>query len=35
VFLCGPPPLVDGLSARLLEAGVAARDIHSEKFDFR
>jgi len=35
VFMCGPPPLVDGLRARLLEAGVPARDIHSEKFDFR
>jgi ferredoxin-NADP reductase len=35
VFMCGPPPLIDGLRARLLEAGVPARDIHSEKFDFR
>lgn len=35
VFLCGPPPLVDALSARLRGAGVAAQDIHSERFDFR
>lgn len=35
VFLCGPPPLVDALSARLRGAGVAPQDIHSERFDFR
>lgn len=35
VFLCGPPPLVDALSARLRDAGVAPQDIHSERFDFR
>jgi predicted ferric reductase len=35
VFLCGPPGLVDGLGVRLLQAGVAAEDIHSERFDLR
>lgn len=35
VFMCGPPPLVDALRARLLAAGVAAQDIHDERFDFR
>ena len=34
-FLCGPPPLVDALRRRLVAAGVAPRDIHSERFDFR
>lgn len=34
-FLCGPPALVDPLRARLVAAGIAPRDIQSERFDFR
>ncbi len=34
-FLCGPPALVDALRPRLVAAGVAPDDIHSERFDFR
>lgn len=35
VYLCGPPGMVDALSARLVELGVAPRCIHNERFDFR
>lgn len=35
VFLCGPPPLVDGLTRRLMAAGIPREDLHSEKFDLR
>ncbi len=31
-FFCGPPPMTDGLSKDLKNDGIAAKDIHSEKF---
>lgn len=32
VHLCGPPPMMDAVSAILLEAGVPKAEIHTEKF---
>ncbi len=34
-YLCGPPGLVDAARGVLHERGVAKRDIHFERFDFR
>lgn len=31
-YICGPPPMMDAISAELLTAGVASRDIHMERF---
>lgn len=35
VFLCGPTPMVDTLTRDLRRAGVAARNLHREHFDWR
>ena len=35
VFLCGPTPMVDGLTRELRRSGVAARHMHREHFDWR
>ena len=34
VFLCGPPPMMAAAEARLREAGVPRRHIHTESFTF-
>ena len=31
-YLCGPPPMVDACAAVLAEAGIAAADIHADRF---
>ena len=33
-FICGPPPMVNGVIASLQSIGVAPHHIHTEKFDF-
>ena len=33
-FICGPPPMVAGVTASLRDIGVAPHHIHTEKFDF-
>ena len=33
-FICGPPPMVAGVTASLRDIGVAPQHIHTEKFDF-
>jgi predicted ferric reductase len=33
-FICGPPPMVGGVTTSLRSIGVAPRHIHTEKFDF-
>ena len=33
-LLCGPPPMLHALQRQLAEAGVAARRVHFEEFDF-
>jgi predicted ferric reductase len=35
VFICGPPLMIDNLTAGLLKRGVPPDRIHSESFDFR
>jgi ferredoxin-NADP reductase len=35
VHVCGSPPMVQALRARLLARGVPAASIHFESFDFR
>ena len=35
VFMCGPPSLIDNLSAGFIDKGVPPHHIHSEAFDFR
>jgi len=32
IFICGPPPMMDGLIAQLLPCGVSRKQIHTEKF---
>ncbi len=34
VYLCGPPPMMEGVSQTLHAAGLPVRLIHSERFDF-
>jgi predicted ferric reductase len=35
IFICGPPALVDNLTAGLVASGILPHHIHSETFDFR
>ena len=35
VFMCGPPRLIDNLTAGFMDKGVPPQHIHSEAFDFR
>jgi predicted ferric reductase len=35
VYMCGPLPMVQAFERKFLEAGVAAKDIHYEEFNFR
>jgi len=34
-YICGPPAMVDAMTRRLVELGIALRHIHYERFDFR
>jgi ferredoxin-NADP reductase len=33
VYLCGPPPMIDAIHSSLRQAGVARRQIHTERFE--
>lgn len=34
ILICGPPPMIDGLTAQFVEMGVPRNQIHFEKFGF-
>ena len=34
VFICGPVPMMNNVTADLLELGVPKKNIHSERFDY-